>query len=747
MDALNSSQGIIIKSGYLAKRGKQNPTYSRYWFQLKGHELSYRTDSSDLYFRSGSIDLRCGVSAALREAKDSHQTTKEFCIVTPEREYQLRANSTSSAREWVKQIQQVIFRIHNKGDSVKISMSITDIIDVEEAPIIEVAKTIRIRVANADESLLVFALEDYFFTFFGDGKSAHTILNGVVRANVTHQLSRAKSGSSDTDDNPGLHEPCQVPLPLGKWGHEDQTQDFLEFSADIMRREPVRAILRRSMSIGSGPTSPKASDEWIANCPRQGPNVGRRRIDIHYDGISSPGREARQAFLNSGGEAPQTGHFGSTKQSKNDSASQGSFGESTVPWHQRPRFQDDSTGNCGLIGDVEISSSHFLDRSDMFQSPTIRRGDPSHNPNGQSNELVTNPSALSGKFRSPPCTESSEAGNGGSHRSNGNLILQQAVTATGFPLRKAARLADYVRERSKRMSNLLASESIGYVEKVSGMLAGGRKHYDGTEILMGDNTSGMSQTEYHCDDSGDRFRAYFALAPSERLRAVYSTYLHRGIPLYGKLYLSDRKVCFRSLMTQTKMVLPFKDIETVSKEKGFRFGYCGLVVVVRGHEELFFDFRSHEARDDCTITILRSLNNTRALMESGVLSQKDQEEAQTTKDEHRRLLEASNFNKGKYPLAGTFIYDAVLMTAKAPVLFDDPRASVLDFKPTVSLRITCLTIGSRGDVQPYIALCKGLLRDGHKPKIATHLEFGGWIKGHGIDFAPIDGDPAELMRE
>lgn len=79
-------------------------------------------------------------------------------------------------------------------------------------------------------------------------------------------------------------------------------------------------------------------------------------------------------------------------------------------------------------------------------------------------------------------------------------------------------------------------------------------------------------------------------------------------------------------------------------------------------------------------------------------------------------------------------------------IFDDPRASIVNFKPAEPLRITCLTIGSRGDVQPYIALCKGLLKEGHKPKIATHSEFEPWVRRNGIEFAPVDGDPAELMR-
>lgn len=79
-------------------------------------------------------------------------------------------------------------------------------------------------------------------------------------------------------------------------------------------------------------------------------------------------------------------------------------------------------------------------------------------------------------------------------------------------------------------------------------------------------------------------------------------------------------------------------------------------------------------------------------------------------------------------------------------MFDDPRVAGSKLKPDKPLRITCLTIGSRGDVQPYIALCKGLIKDGHIPRIATHAEFGPWVKKHGIGFEPIEGDPAVLMQ-
>lgn len=66
-------------------------------------------------------------------------------------------------------------------------------------------------------------------------------------------------------------------------------------------------------------------------------------------------------------------------------------------------------------------------------------------------------------------------------------------------------------------------------------------------------------------------------------------------------------------------------------------------------------------------------------------------------------------------------------------------------KPEKSLHFTCITIGTRGDVQPYIALCKGLMNEGHRCRIATHDEFKDWIEEHGIEFRSIGGDPGELM--
>lgn len=59
---------------------------------------------------------------------------------------------------------------------------------------------------------------------------------------------------------------------------------------------------------------------------------------------------------------------------------------------------------------------------------------------------------------------------------------------------------------------------------------------------------------------------------------------------------------------------------------------------------------------------------------------------------------------------------------------------------------TCLTIGSRGDVQPYIALCLGLMEEGHKTTIVTHEEYKVWVEGYGIEHLTAGGDPGALMK-
>src|SRR5262245_56031413 len=55
------------------------------------------------------------------------------------------------------------------------------------------------------------------------------------------------------------------------------------------------------------------------------------------------------------------------------------------------------------------------------------------------------------------------------------------------------------------------------------------------------------------------------------------------------------------------------------------------------------------------------------------------------------------------------------------------------------LRIVIPITGSRGDVQPYIALGKGLQEAGHTVRVATHTDFEPAVRAHGLDYSPLGG--------
>ena len=146
---------MVAKSGHLYKRGRQSPKFKRYWFTLKGVVLSYFVNQSDLYFPSGNIDLRYGISASLLESKEKNKEVRDFSVVTHQRSYYFKADSVASAKEWVKTLQKVIFRSHNDGDSVKISLPVENVIDIEESPVIDFADTFKIRVVDSDETYAI----------------------------------------------------------------------------------------------------------------------------------------------------------------------------------------------------------------------------------------------------------------------------------------------------------------------------------------------------------------------------------------------------------------------------------------------------------------------------------------------------------------------------------------------------------------------------------------------------------------
>jgi sterol 3beta-glucosyltransferase len=62
------------------------------------------------------------------------------------------------------------------------------------------------------------------------------------------------------------------------------------------------------------------------------------------------------------------------------------------------------------------------------------------------------------------------------------------------------------------------------------------------------------------------------------------------------------------------------------------------------------------------------------------------------------------------------------------------------------MKITLLTYGSRGDVQPFLPLARGLIDKGHQVNLAAPARFEELVRGQGIPFAPLSGEPEDLSR-
>ncbi|CAG8508141.1 21094_t:CDS:10 [Dentiscutata erythropus] len=240
------------------------------------------------------------------------------------------------------------------------------------------------------------------------------------------------------------------------------------------------------------------------------------------------------------------------------------------------------------------------------------------------------------------------------------------------------------------------------------------------------------------EETKERFREYFALPESEELHAVFYGYYLRMIPLYGKFYVSDNYVCYKSRVPgqTTNIKLPISAVYYYKKQHPTILGYYGLEILTSSQQEMFFEFGFKDIRDQF-VELLDRLMDT---------------------DKKHTSLDSSgsgNTDESFTIVQNAFIKDQLLWkkmsesyAPSSPIVsnYGDTGVAISVPKLEKSMHITCLTIGSRGDVQPYIALAKGLMKEGHKVRIATHGEYKDWIESHGIEFGYVGGNPAELMR-
>ncbi|KAG0359483.1 Sterol 3-beta-glucosyltransferase [Podila minutissima] len=257
----------------------------------------------------------------------------------------------------------------------------------------------------------------------------------------------------------------------------------------------------------------------------------------------------------------------------------------------------------------------------------------------------------------------------------------------------------------------------------------------GTTSWIADHKPDFGGSDDHMnlnEKEQEAFRKEFSLPDTEGLSAVVSGYLLRILPLYGRVYLSDNYICFKSKLygTRTKVIVPLVDVEQVNKHKGTRFYFHGLSLLTKTDEEIFFEFSTTETRNTILNTLLDRITP----------------EAQERRFRQRIQSIAETPSVELDDPMGSRVADSLQLREEPVHVEPMSWASHPGFKPSRPMHITCLTIGSRGDVQPYIALCKRLMQDGHTCRISTHAEYKDWIEGHGIEFGLVGGDPGELIE-
>lgn len=66
---------------------------------------------------------------------------------------------------------------------------------------------------------------------------------------------------------------------------------------------------------------------------------------------------------------------------------------------------------------------------------------------------------------------------------------------------------------------------------------------------------------------------------------------------------------------------------------------------------------------------------------------------------------------------------------------------------SLALRIAIFSLGSRGDTQPYAALGLALQARGHAVTLCVPMNFGGFVQGLGLGFAPLPWDTRAALEE
>ncbi|EGG15217.1 sterol glucosyltransferase [Cavenderia fasciculata] len=230
----------------------------------------------------------------------------------------------------------------------------------------------------------------------------------------------------------------------------------------------------------------------------------------------------------------------------------------------------------------------------------------------------------------------------------------------------------------------------------------------------------------------NQIREKFGLPSDEPLITWYNCTNFRGAQLkYGVLYITKHYLCFRSKLGFKKrtIVVPFSSIVSIKKYSGTILPN-GIKITTTQQD---IDFASFLHRGRVYRQLIECWNDNRGTLQKST--------------NNTSISNNSSGNNNGQKIGGGGIpklnIDRIQVTsASTSPLVISPTVQ----SPRTNLNITILTIGSRGDIQPFIALALTLKNAGHNVVFASHELYRSIIiDTYGLTFKPLSGDPKELM--
>ncbi|KAI8368694.1 hypothetical protein BD560DRAFT_398455 [Blakeslea trispora] len=727
------------KAGYLSKKNHiTSPRTYRYYFELKNHVFSWYASAETKYSPINSIDLKC-----ITKIEPSRHKKHGIRLTTnTHHHYTMIADSEISQREWMDELRRGVFMAQHAGNSVRIVLPFSKITNIDKPSVFQFATSIRIRFQDDLLNDHSVGEEDYYFSFFPDiDKAFHEIITiwTIKSARLsTSKEEREESTGLQTSSNSNTFMSLDsfwdnistAALPTVLMGKLVNITSLFQMQQRTMATGDAEDILHDKDSTDESEDEPNLKQPEVSSVTKSKKNSLFSKPVSDTSESTDVASLSNQVFrtdnsasssdsISSKTPPPSSHQANETNRSRNSSLS--SIRQHISPTYLYNKIHAHTTSSSPSLevahtdmarpsADISLMSHEDSEREKGQLMVTNRK----QRAKSVGSAILTGtlsrltPSIIDNYYHQQHINENNHIHTKGPVWMNDQMIEE---------LEESIQPNDYDDSDSESEMDL---EDQTILESLKSR---------GNDLMK----QGQQET------MNEHLNVNFPmLLEAENVNAVFKASYWRTIPYSGKIYITDKFFCFHSrvLAGQQKFIVSWQDVIKVNKLKTRNYQLLyGMTMIVKDiADEVYFDFSSVRLRNLCySICQLKKAREHDGFDASSVYSK----ESNTISLASNIILDRPEHIEPPHDYDGPPLLSSSSLVSKPSIKFK---------KPPKPLHITCLTIGSRGDVQPYLALCKELQKDGHTCRIATHPEYEKWVTEHDVEFRSIGGDPGDLMK-